>query len=132
MCLKTKLLQEWEIPKDFKLRYLLGNSSHTSGPYDVDWLSTRTMWPLVKVMILSMAIKNIKGIHLYLPPQLWAEFLSLCEDISFIIWFSCPYCDSQLKGKRKNLQYIRVQIFSQILEILVVHSIQFFIFIAKI
>ena len=45
-----------------------------------------------------------KGIHLYLPLILWAEFLSQCEDISFIIWFSGLDCDSHLKGKSKNLQ----------------------------
>ena len=56
-----------------------------------------------------------KGIHLYLPPTLWAEFLSQCEDISLIIWFSGPDCDSHLKGKSKILQYVRVQVFSQIL-----------------
>ena len=66
-----------------------------------------------------------KGIHLYLPPPLWAEFLSQCEDISLIIWFSSPVCDSHLKGKSKNLQYVRVPIFPQILDICWVHSIQF-------
>ena len=76
--------------------------------------------------------KNIKGIHLYLPSTLWAEFLSQCEDISLIIWFSGPDCESHLKGKSKNLQYVRVRIFSQILDICLVHSIQFFIFISKI
>ena len=73
-----------------------------------------------------------KGIHLYLSLILWAEFLSQCEDISLIIWFSGPNCDSYLKGKSKNLQYVRVQIFSQILDICWVHSIQFFILISKI
>ena len=48
-----------------------------------------------------------------------------CEDISLIIWFSSLDRDSNLKGKSKNLQYVRVQIFSQILDILVVHSIHF-------
>ena len=48
---------------------------------------------------------------------MWTEFLSQCEDISFIIWFSGPYCDSHLKGQSKNLQYIHVRIFSQILDI---------------
>ena len=77
-------------------------------------------------------LNDIMGIHLYLPPTLWAEFLSQCEDISLIIWFSGPDCDSHLKGKSKNLQYVRVRIFSQILDICGVHSIQFFILISKI
>ena len=77
-------------------------------------------------------VTHNKGIHLNLPPTLWAEFLSQCEDISLIIWFSGPDCDSHLKGKSKNLQYVRVQIFSQILDICWVYSIQFFIFISKI
>ena len=40
-------------------------------------------------------------------------------------------CDSHLKGKSKNLQYVRVRVFSQILAILVVHSLQFFISFLK-
>ena len=74
----------------------------------------------------------IKCIHLYLSPLLWVEFLSQCEDISLIIWFSGPNCESHLKGKSKNLQYFCVQIFSQILDICLVHSIHFFTHISKI
>ena len=37
-----------------------------------------------------------------------------------------------MEGKSKNLKYSQVQIFSQIFEILMIQSIQFFIFISKI
>ena len=47
--------------------------------------------------------KNVSGDEypMYLPPTLWAEFLSQCEDISLSIWFSGPDCDSHVKGKTK-------------------------------
>ena len=68
---------------------------------------------------------GFRVINMYLSLTLSEEFLSQCEDISFIIWFSGPDCDSHLKGKSKNLQYISVQIFSQILDICWIYSIQF-------
>ena len=82
---------------------------------------------MTKIVMINnqLILRDNKGIHLYLPPTLWAEFLSQCEDISLIIWFSGPDCDSHLKGKSKNLQYVRVRIFSQILDICCVYSIQF-------
>ena len=60
---------------------------------------------------LALIAWKIKGIHLYLPPTLWTEFLSQWEDISLSIWFSGPDCDSHLKGKSKNFQYVRVPSF---------------------
>ena len=85
------------------------------------------------LIIISFRSKILRVfIHIYLPLTLWLEFLSQCEDISLIIWFSSPDCESHLKGRSKNLQYVRVRIFSQILDICMVHSIQFFIFISKI
>ena len=73
-----------------------------------------------------------KGIHLYLPQYFERNS---CHNVNIFLLspgFSGPDCDSHLKGKSRNLQYVRVRIFSQILNILVVHSIQFFILISKI
>ena len=67
-----------------------------------------------------------KGIHLYLPQ--YCERNS-CHNVKLFLLssgFSGPNCDWHLMGKNKNLQYVRVQIFSQIMDILVVHLIQFF------
>ena len=64
---------------------------------------------ICKLFDLSYTVN--KGIHLYLPSTLWAEFLSQCEDISLSIWFSGLDCDSHVKGKNKHLQYIPVWIF---------------------
>ena len=67
-----------------------------------------------------------KGIHLCLPQTLWVEFLSQCEDISFIIWFSGQSCDSHSKGKTEIFIMFAFEFFSQILDIFLVYSIQFF------
>ena len=55
----------------------------------------------------------------------------------FRLHFDLPWlCHSQsahnVEGKSKNLKHVRIQILSQIVEILIVHSIQFFILISKI
>ena len=48
-----------------------------------------------------------KGIHLYLPPTLWAEFLSQCEDISLIIWFSGLELIWSILEKNFSLGYLQ-------------------------
>ena len=72
---------------------------------------------------------DIKHLHLDLSPELWAEFCSQCEKISDFIWSLPHFAGHNEEGKSKNLQYVGVRIFSQILDIFVVHSIQFFILI---
>ena len=71
---------------------------------------------------------HIKRLRLDLFPTLW-EVFRLHLDLPRL-------CRSQsahnLLTICKNLKYVRVRIFYQILEILLVHSIQFFIFISKI
>ena len=72
------------------------------------------------------------GIHLYLPQYFERNS---CHNVKIFLLssgFSGPDCDSHLMGKSKNLQYVRVWIFSQILGICWVHSIKFFILISKI
>ena len=75
---------------------------------------------------------NNKGIHLYLPQYCERNSCHIVKIFLLSSGVSGQDCDSHLKGKSKNLKYVRVPIFSQILDILVVYSIQFFISISKI
>ena len=61
---------------------------------------------------------DIKRLHLDLSPTLWVEFGSQCKKIS-------DFVGHNVEGKSKNLQYVGVPTFSQILIIVIVHSIQF-------
>ena len=85
-----------------------------------------------EILETAFLLDNNKGIHLYLP-QYYER--NSCHNVKIFLLssvFSGLDCDSHLKGKSKNLQYVRVRIFSQILDICGVHSIQFFILISKI
>ena len=68
---------------------------------------------------------DIKGIHLYLPQYCESNSCHNVKIFPLSSGFSGPDRDSHLKGKSKNLQYVCVRIFSQILDICWVHSIQF-------
>ena len=83
-------------------------------------------------------LRELFRVHLDLSLTMWAEFgipLTLWE--LFPLHLDLPrLCRSQsahnLLTICKNSKYVRVRIFSQILEILLIHSIQFFILISKI
>ena len=82
----------WNCPLDTCLRKPKAKRSLWEYSGWMDFMEGHERMCLWKILwgYSSAFVPHIKGIHLYLPSTLWAEFLSQCEDISLIIWFSSP------------------------------------------